>query len=61
MEAASGAKHPSFRFFWLLGGEPLVEVLGVTPIKVAAEAKQVLVLGVEQVKEHAPSGKPDKL
>ena len=60
MEALLGAEHPIFRFSCLSGGELSVEALGVTLIREAG-AKQALVLEVEQVKEHAPLGKPDRL
>ena len=61
MKALLGAEHPICRFSWLSAGELSVEALGVTLIKEAAEAKQALVLEVEQVKEHAPLGKPNRL
>ena len=63
MEAVLGAEHPICRFSWLSAGELSVEALGVTLIKEAAEAKQALAesVKVEQVKEHAPLGKPNRL
>ena len=63
MEAPWGAEHPIFRFSWQSGCQLSVEALEVTLIKVAAEAKQALAesVAVEQVKEHAPVGKPSML
>ena len=63
MEAPWGAEHPIFRFSWHSGCQLSVEALVVTPIKEAAEAKPALAesVEVEQVKEHGPLGKPNRL